>query len=226
MSIAENIDLVKSHLPVQVKLVAVSKTKPVEMLMEAYRHGQRAFGENKVQEMVAKYEAMPKDIEWHFIGHLQTNKIKYMASFVHLIHGVDSFKLLKAIDAEARKVGRIIPCLLQFHIAEEETKFGLSLDEALEMLGSEEYRALNHISLSGVMGMATFTDDETQIRKEFAALKSYFDNLKTNYFSGNPQFREISMGMSGDYLIAVEEGSTMVRIGSTIFGERNYNLTT
>lgn len=226
MSIAENIDLVKSHLPVQVKLVAVSKTKPVEMLMEAYRHGQRAFGENKVQEMVAKYEAMPKDIEWHFIGHLQTNKIKYMASFVHLIHGVDSFKLLKAIDAEARKVGRIIPCLLQFHIAEEETKFGLSLDEALEMLDSEEYRALNHISLSGVMGMATFTDDETQIRKEFAALKSYFDNLKTNYFSGNPQFKEISMGMSGDYLIAVDEGSTMVRIGSTIFGERNYNLTT
>ncbi len=226
MSIAENIDLVKSHLPVQVKLVAVSKTKPVEMLMEAYRHGQRAFGENKVQEMVAKYEAMPKDIEWHFIGHLQTNKIKYMASFVHLIHGVDSFKLLKAIDAEARKVGRIIPCLLQFHIAEEETKFGLSLDEALEMLDSEEYRALNHISLSGVMGMATFTDDETQIRKEFAALKSYFDNLKTNYFSSNPQFKEISMGMSGDYLIAVEEGSTMVRIGSTIFGERNYNLTT
>lgn len=226
MSIAENIDLVKSHLPVQVKLVAVSKTKPVEMLMEAYRHGQRAFGENKVQEMVAKYEAMPKDIEWHFIGHLQTNKIKYMASFVHLIHGVDSFKLLKAIDAEARKVGRIIPCLLQFHIAEEETKFGLSLDEALEMLDSEEYRALNHISLSGVMGMATFTDDETQIRKEFAALKSYFDNLKTNYFSGNPQFKEISMGMSGDYLIAVEEGSTMVRIGSTIFGERNYNQPT
>ncbi|MBL7967121.1 MAG: YggS family pyridoxal phosphate-dependent enzyme [Prolixibacteraceae bacterium] len=226
MSIAENIDLVKSHLPVQVKLVAVSKTKPVEMLMEAYRHGQRAFGENKVQEMVAKYEAMPKDIEWHFIGHLQTNKIKYMASFVHLIHGVDSFKLLKAIDAEARKVGRIIPCLLQFHIAEEETKFGLSLDESLEMLDSEEYRALNHISLSGVMGMATFTDDETQIRKEFAALKSYFDNLKTNYFSGNPQFKEISMGMSGDYLIAVDEGSTMVRIGSTIFGERNYNLTT
>lgn len=226
MSIAENIDLVKSHLPVQVKLVAVSKTKPVEMLMEAYRQGQRAFGENKVQEMVAKYEAMPKDIEWHFIGHLQTNKIKYMASFVHLIHGVDSFKLLKAIDAEARKVGRIIPCLLQFHIAEEETKFGLSLDEALEMLDSEEYRALNHISLSGVMGMATFTDDETQIRKEFAALKSYFDNLKTNYFSGNPQFKEISMGMSGDYLIAVEEGSTMVRIGSTIFGERNYNQPT
>lgn len=226
MIIAENIDLVKSHLPVQVKLVAVSKTKPVEMLMEAYRHGQRAFGENKVQEMVAKYEAMPKDIEWHFIGHLQTNKIKYMASFVHLIHGVDSFKLLKAIDDEARKVGRIIPCLLQFHIAEEETKFGLSPNEALEMLDSEEYRALNHISLSGVMGMATFTDDETQIRKEFATLKSYFDQLKTDYFSGNPQFREISMGMSGDYLIAVEEGSTIVRIGSTIFGERNYNQPT
>lgn len=226
MSIAENIDLVKSHFPAQVQLVAVSKTKPVEMLMEAYNNGQRAFGENKVQEMVAKFKAMPKDIEWHFIGHLQTNKIKYMVSFVHLIHGVDSFKLLKAIDAEARKVGRIIPCLLQFHIAEEETKFGLSLDEVTEMLESGEFKQLENVRLSGVMGMATFTDDETQIRKEFATLKSYFDILKTTFFSGDPQFKEISMGMSGDYLIAVEEGSTMVRIGSTIFGERVYNQTT
>jgi pyridoxal phosphate enzyme (YggS family) len=222
MSIAENIDLVKSHLPAQVQLVAVSKTKPVEMLTEAYNHGQRAFGENKVQEMTAKYEAMPKDIDWHFIGHLQTNKIKYIAPFVHLIHGVDSFKLLKSINTEARKVNRIIPCLLQFHIAEEETKFGLSMDEATQMLNSIEFKQLENVHLSGVMGMATFTDDETQIRKEFATLKRYFDSLKTDYFQGNSGFKDISMGMSGDYLLAVEEGSTMVRVGSTIFGERQY----
>ena len=222
MSIAENIDIVKSHLPAQVQLVAVSKTKPVEMLTEAYNHGQRAFGENKVQEMTAKYEAMPKDIDWHFIGHLQTNKIKYIAPFVHLIHGVDSFKLLKSINTEARKVNRIIPCLLQFHIAEEETKFGLSMDEATQMLNSIEFKQLENVHLSGVMGMATFTDDETQIRKEFATLKRYFDSLKTDYFQGNSGFKEISMGMSGDYLLAVEEGSTMVRVGSTIFGERQY----
>lgn len=223
MSIAENIDIVKSHLPAKVQLIAVSKTKPVEMLMEAYDHGQRAFGENKVQEMAAKYEQMPKDIEWHFIGHLQTNKIKYMASFVHLIHGVDSFKLLKAINTEARKVSRVIPCLLQFHIAEEETKFGLSMNEAEEMLRSNEFAQLENVKVCGVMGMATFTDDETQIRKEFANLKSIFDKLKAGYFTGNNEFKEISMGMSGDYLIAAEEGSTMVRIGSTIFGVRQYH---
>lgn len=222
MSIAENIDLVISHLQTQVQLIAVSKTKPVEMLMEAYNHGQRAFGENKVQEMTAKFEAMPKDIEWHFIGHLQTNKIKYMASFVHLIHGVDSFKLLKAINTEARKASRVISCLLQFHIAEEETKFGLSWEEAKEMLQSDEFAELENVRICGVMGMATFTDDETQIRKEFASLKHHFDRLKTAYFSGNAAFKDISMGMSGDYLLAIEEGSTMVRIGSTIFGERQY----
>jgi pyridoxal phosphate enzyme (YggS family) len=194
----------------------------VELLKEAYRCGQRAFGENKVQEMAAKYEALPKDIEWHFIGHLQTNKIKYLASFVHLIHGVDSFKLLKAIDAEARKAGRVIRCLLQFHIAEEETKFGLSIEEATEILDSPEFRKLENIGISGVMGMATFTDDEMQVHKEFATLKSYFDRLKTTYFSTDASFCKISMGMSGDYLIAVKEGSTMVRIGSTIFGERQY----
>ncbi len=226
MSISKNIDQVKSHLPAHAQLIAVSKTKPVELLMEAYHHGQRAFGENKVQEMVTKYEIMPKDIVWHFIGHLQTNKIKYLASFVHLIHGVDSFKLLKAIHTEARKAGRIIPCLLQFHIAEEETKFGLSLNEATEMLESGEFKQLENVHLSGVMGMATFTDDETQIRKEFRNLKSIFDRLKTDFFASHPDFKEISMGMSGDYLIAVEEGSTMVRIGSTIFGERVYNQTT
>lgn len=222
MSISENIDLVKAKLPTQVQLVAVSKTKPVEMLMEAYNHGQRAFGENKVQEMTAKYEAMPKDIEWHFIGHLQTNKIKYMASFVHLVHGVDSFKLLKAINTEARKASRVISCLLQFHIAEEETKFGLSWEEAEEMLQSEEFASLENVKVCGVMGMATYTDDEAQVRKEFATLKNYFDRLKADYFSTNDDFKTISMGMSGDYLLAIEEGSTMVRIGSTIFGERQY----
>ncbi len=222
MSIAENIDLVKSHLPAHVQLVAVSKTKPVEMLMEAYNHGQRAFGENKVQEMTAKYEAMPKDIEWHFIGHLQTNKIKYMVSFVYLIHGVDSFKLLKSINTEARKASRVISCLLQFHIAEEETKFGLSWEEVEEMLKSEEFAELENVKVCGVMGMATFTDDEAQIRKEFASLKKYFNRLKADYFSASDDFKTISMGMSGDYLLAIEEGSTMVRIGSTIFGERQY----
>jgi len=220
MSIAENIDQVKSHLPARVELVAVSKTKPVEILMEAYNHGQLSFGENKVQEMVAKFEVMPKDIQWHFIGHLQTNKIKYIAPFVHLVHGVDSFKLLKSINTEARKVSRVIPCLLQFHIAEEETKFGLSMDEAREMIDSAEFKLLENIRIAGVMGMATFTNDEAQIRKEFATLKKYFDQLKLYYFSENSDFKEISMGMSGDYLIAVEEGSTMVRVGSTIFGER------
>ena len=226
MSVSENIDLVKSNLPIQVQLVAVSKTKPANLLLEAYNHGQRAFGENKVQELAWKFDELPKDIEWHFIGHMQTNKIKYIAPFVHLIHGVDTFKLLKAINTEAKKVNRIIPCLLQFFIAEEETKFGFSLPEAEEMLNSEEFTQLRNVAISGVMGMATYTDDETQIRKEFACLKSYFEGLKSRYFAGNPEFKEISMGMSGDYLIAVEEGSTMVRIGSTIFGERSYNSET
>jgi len=191
-------------------------------LMEAYVHGQRAFGENKVQEMARKYEALPKDIDWHFIGHLQTNKVKYLAPFVHLIHSVDSFKLLKTIDSEAKKVNRIIPCLLQFHIAEEETKFGFSMEEAVDMLNSEAFKSLEYIRISGLMGMATYTDNEEQIRKEFACLRSYFDQLKTTYFNSQADFKEISMGMSGDYLLAIDEGSTIVRIGSTIFGERNY----
>lgn len=222
MSVAENIRRIAAGLPENVRLIAVSKTKPVELLKEAYECGQRAFGENKVQEMVAKYEVLPNDIEWHFIGHLQTNKVKYMAPFVHLIHGVDSFKLLKTIAAEARKVNRVIPCLLQFHIAEEETKFGFSLEEAFEMLNSDEFKVLANVQICGVMGMATFTDDENQIRKEFAHLKSIFGKLKTDYFATEPEFKDISMGMSGDYLLAIEQGSTMVRIGSTIFGERNY----
>jgi pyridoxal phosphate enzyme (YggS family) len=204
-------------------LVAVSKTKPAELILEAWEHGQKSFGENKVQEMVGKYESLPKDIEWHFIGHLQSNKIKYMVPFVDLIHGVDSFKLLKAIDTEARKANRIVSCLLQFHIAEEETKFGLSIEEAEALLNSEEYRMLKNITIKGVMGMATYTDDKLQVKKEFASLKSYFDRLKRGYFSETPTFKEISMGMSGDYLIAIEEGSTMIRIGSSIFGERNYS---
>lgn len=225
MSIAENIDRIKSILPGHVQLIAVSKTKPASFILEAYNHGQKAFGENKVQEMADKYEELPKDIEWHFIGHLQSNKIKYIAPFVHLIHGVDSFKLLKAIDLEAIKVKRIIPCLLQFHIAEEETKFGLSIVEAIEMLNSDEFKSLKNIQISGVMGMATYTDEENQIRKEFACLKTYFDRLKMNYFADINEFKDISMGMSGDYLIAIDEGSTMIRIGSNIFGERNYPKT-
>lgn len=220
MSVAENIDLIKANLPKNVKLIAVSKTKPAELLMEAYRNNQRAFGENKVQEMVWKHDELPKDIEWHFIGHLQTNKVKYIAPFVHLIHGVDSFKLLKAVDKEAGRADRVIRCLLQFHIAEEETKFGFSPDEAIEMLSSTEFKELKNIRISGVMGMATYTDDENQIRKEFSGLKLIFDRLKADFFAEDPTFSEISMGMSGDYLIAVEQGSTLVRIGSTIFGER------
>jgi len=223
MSIADNIDRIKSILPEHVRLIAVSKTKPVESILEAYNHGQRAFGENKVQEMSDKYEELPKDIEWHFIGHLQSNKIKYIAPFVQLIHGVDSFKLLKAINLEAKKADRIIPCLLQFHIAEEETKFGLSIEEAIEMLNSEEFKSLMNVKISGVMGMATYTDDENQIRKEFKCLKTYFELLKMNYFDdNNTDFKDISMGMSGDYLLAIAEGSSMIRIGSNIFGERNY----
>lgn len=222
MSVAENIDKIKATLPAHIQLVAVSKTKPNELILEAYHHGHKIFGENKVQEMAAKYESLPKDIEWHFIGHLQTNKIKYLVPFVHLIHGVDTFKLLKSIDSEAKKAGRVISCLLQFHIAEEETKFGLSLEEAVEILDSEEFKKLQNIRLCGVMGMATYTEDEDQIRKEFAHLKSCFDCLKNTYFAEDSGFKEISMGMSGDYLIAIEQGSTMVRIGSNIFGERNY----
>jgi len=226
MSITENIDLIKTNLPLNVKLVAVSKTKPTELIMEAYGHGQRAFGENKVQELAWKYEELPKDIEWHLIGHLQTNKVKYIAPFVHLIHGVDSLKLLKTINSEASKINRIIPCLLQFHIAEEETKFGFSLEEAIEMLTAPEFANLRNVRISGVMGMATFTDDENQIRKEFAQLKAVYERLRKEYFTENSDFKEISMGMSGDYLIAIEEGSTMVRIGSTIFGERFTTLKT
>lgn len=220
MSIPENIEKIKNSLPAHVKLVAISKTKPNEMIEEAYKAGQRMFGENKVQELVQKYELLPKNIEWHYIGHLQSNKVKYMAPFVTLIHAVDSLKLLITIDKEALKNNRKIDCLLQFHIAEEDTKFGLSLDEAIEILDSSEFKNLANVTIVGIMGMATYTTDVEQIRREFKNLHSIFQHLKTKYFSEQLYFNELSMGMSDDYPIAVEEGSTMVRIGSTIFGHR------
>ncbi|MEZ4808762.1 MAG: YggS family pyridoxal phosphate-dependent enzyme [Allomuricauda sp.] len=219
MSIKDNLKSIKSELPDHVILVAVSKTKPSEAIMEAYNAGHRVFGENKVQEMVQKWEELPKDIEWHMIGHLQRNKVKYMAEFVSLVHGVDSLKLLQEIDKQAQKHNRAIPCLLQMHIAEEETKFGLDTSELDALLASKEYHAMEHIKIVGLMGMATFTSDENQIRKEFAQLKSIFDGLQKKL----PHISILSMGMSGDYPIAVEQGSTMVRIGSSIFGTRNYS---
>ncbi|MFO7940478.1 MAG: YggS family pyridoxal phosphate-dependent enzyme [Bacteroidales bacterium] len=223
MSVAENIqDFLAQYVPENVKLVAVSKTKPVADIMEAYDGGYKVFGENKVQELVDKYEALPKDIEWHMIGHMQSNKVKYIAPFVHLIHGVDKFKLLKVINKEGEKNHRIVNCLLQFHIAEEETKFGLDLEEAHEMLSSQDYADLTHVNVMGVMGMATFTDNHQKIRKEFRKLKTIFDDLKSNYFTDKQDFNQISMGMSNDYKIAIEEGATMIRIGSLLFGPRNY----
>lgn len=222
MSIAGNIETIKKKLPKGVKLVAVSKTKPCEDILEAYHAGHKIFGENKVQELVKKYELLPKDIEWHFIGHPQTNKVKFIAPFVKLIHGVDSLKLLKVVDVEAAKNKRQICCLLQFHIADEDTKFGLTLSEAREILESEEFKSLKNVVVAGVMGMATYTDNIQQISNEFRTLKTIFKSLKNEYFAGSKTFTEISMGMSDDYIIAIEEGSTLVRVGSKIFGERNY----
>ncbi len=219
MSVKDNLQHIKSTIPANVTLVAVSKTKPKEALLEAYEAGQRVFGENKVQEMVEKWEALPKDIEWHMIGHLQRNKVKYMAEFVSLIHGVDSLKLLMEIDRQAQKHGRVISCLLQMHIAEEDTKFGLDEQELNELVDSGEFQKMENVKIVGLMGMATFTTDDAQIRKEFAHLKSIFEKLKLKL----PNISILSMGMSGDYNIAIEEGSTMVRIGSSIFGSRNYS---
>lgn len=220
MSIAQNLTQIKSQLPPGVKLVAVSKFKPVADIQEAYNAGQRAFGENRVQELADKQPQLPTDIEWHMIGHLQSNKIKYMAPFVHLIHGVDSFKLLQEIDKQAQKAGRVLNCLLQIHIAQEDTKFGFSKTEVIEMLNSEAFNKLTNVQVCGVMGMATMTDDEALVRAEFRELKHLFDELKSTYFTQKQTFKEISMGMSGDYRIAVEEGSTIVRIGSSVFGSR------
>jgi pyridoxal phosphate enzyme (YggS family) len=218
--IADRINEITSTLPATVSLIAVSKTKPVSDLQEAYDAGQRAFGENKVQELVDKYEVLPKDIEWHLIGHLQTNKVKYIAPFVHLIHAVDSLKLLVEINKQAEKNERIIDVLLQFHIAQEETKFGLSLEEAQELIESDAFQSCKHIRVVGVMGMASFVDDEQQIHREFQTLNGIFEELRSSNFKDLSYFKEISMGMSGDYQIAIEEGSTMIRVGSSIFGGR------
>lgn len=223
MGIAENINNIKKNISTTVKLIAVSKTKPIEFIQEAYESGQRVFGENRPQELQQKYNQLPKDIEWHFIGHPQSKQVKYIAPFVHLIHGVDSLKLLTVINKEAIKNNRTINCLLQFHIAQEQTKFGLNIHEASKILDSEEFKQLNNINICGVMGMATYTDDTNQIKQEFGNLKNTFEQLKNRYFNNNTIFKEISMGMSGDYNIAIEQGSTMIRIGSIIFGQRNYN---
>ncbi|MBN2867870.1 MAG: YggS family pyridoxal phosphate-dependent enzyme [Flavobacteriaceae bacterium] len=222
MSIKQNLNTIKQSLPEHVTLVAVSKTKPVSDLIEAYNAGQRIFGENKIQEMVDKYQEMPKDIKWHMIGHVQRNKVKYMAEFVDLIHGVDSIKLLKEINKQAKKHDRVINCLLQIKIAEEDSKFGMSTNDAKSLLQSEAFKDFNNVTISGVMGMATFTDNETQIKEEFSRLKSTFEDLK-DIKTSNCNLQTISMGMSGDYPIAIECGSTMIRVGSSIFGERNYN---
>ena len=224
MSISDNINQILAQIPDNVKLVAVSKTKPVEDILEAYNGGYRIFGENKVQELSNKFEVLPKDIEWHMIGHLQTNKVKYIAPFVYLIHAVDNFKLLKIINKEAVKNNRTINCLLQIHIAKEETKFGFSLEEIKQMLDNDECQNLKNIKICGVMGMATFTDDNEIVGSEFQYLSDCFDRLKKAYFNESPDFKELSMGMSGDYKIAVEKGSTMIRVGSLIFGERNYQV--
>jgi pyridoxal phosphate enzyme (YggS family) len=222
--IQENLNIVRATVPSNVTLIAVSKTKPVADLQEAYDAGQRIFGENKALEMRDKYQELPKDIQWHFIGHLQTNKIKYIAPFVTLIHAIDSLSLLEAVNKEATKNNRVIDCLLQFHIAQEETKFGLDMEEAKSLLESESFKNLKNINICGVMGMATFTDDVVQVRNEFKNLRNIFEALKENYFKANDSFKEISMGMSDDYPIAIEEGATMVRVGSKIFGARNYNV--
>jgi PLP dependent protein len=220
MSLANRLSQLKQELPEEVVLVAVSKTKPAELVQEAYDAGQRVFGENKVQELVDKWEVLPKDLEWHLIGHLQSNKVKYIAPFVSMIHSVDSFKLLQEINKQAEKNNRVIPCLLQFHIAQEETKFGLSFEEAEEILQNREFIEMDHVSIVGLMGMASFVDNEEQVRDEFRTLYNYFAILKSNYFKYNPDFKVISMGMSGDYQLAVEEGSTMIRVGSSLFGNR------
>ncbi|MBC8054002.1 MAG: YggS family pyridoxal phosphate-dependent enzyme [Sphingobacteriaceae bacterium] len=221
MSIAANLSKLKKELDsYKAKLIAVSKTKSNEEIMEAYKAGQRAFGENQVQELVEKQEQLPKDIDWHLIGHLQTNKVKYIAPFVSLIHSVDSLKLLIEINKQAAKNNKVIDCLLQVYIADEDTKFGLGYDETIELLRSEEYAQLKNIRIVGVMGIATNTKVEKQIRDEFQELRVFFEGLKQSFFRTEDYFKEISMGMSGDYTIALEEGSTMIRVGSTIFGSR------
>ena len=221
MSIEDRFNIIRAKVPSNVKIVAVSKTKPATMIEELYlRTSHTIFGENKARELESKQKILSKEINWHFIGHLQTNKIKYIAPFVDLVHSVDSFRLLSEINKEAAKCNRVIPCLLQFYIAREEAKFGFSIDEVNRMLDDKEFQELSNISLHGVMGMATFTSDKDQIRSEFHTLVNFYNELKTRNFLHRPHFCEISMGMTDDYAIAIEEGSTMVRIGSGIFGER------
>ena len=221
MTIKEEIAKITAELPKGVRLIAVSKFHPAEAVMEAYEAGQRLFGENKVQEMVAKQEVLPKDIEWHFIGHLQTNKVKYIAPFVTMIHSIDSLHLLTEVNRQAEKVGRVINVLLQIHIAHEETKFGMSFDECRALLNEGTWKQLNHVRICGLMGMATFTDDMGQVDREFAGLQAFFEELKGNWFADDTAFKELSMGMTDDYPIAIRHGSTFVRIGTLIFGERN-----
>ncbi len=224
MDIQTNLKQVLSELPSGVRLVAVSKFHPAEAIREAYEAGQRIFGESKEQELSEKQKELPPDIEWHFIGHLQTNKVKYIAPYIALIHAVDSYKLLTEINKQAAKCNRIIPCLLEIHIAQEESKYGFTPEACRDMLEKEEWKQLDHVCIAGVMGMATNTDDETQIEQEFHTLKALFDEWKQTFFAGCPDFKEISMGMSHDYPIAVRAGSTMVRVGSKIFGERVYTI--
>lgn len=222
MSIADNISAIKKEIGnTGVKLIAVSKTKPIESITEAYNAGQRIFGENMVQELVDKQEKLPKDIEWHLIGHLQTNKVKYIAPFISLIHSVDSMKLLMEINKQALKNDRIIDCLLQLEIADEDTKYGMDLAEAVELLRSEEFKQLKNVRICGVMGIATLTDNPRMTKEEFYELNTFFRGLKDTFFRKDPAFTEISMGMSGDYKLAIEQGSTMIRLGSTIFGNRS-----
>ena len=223
MSIQSNIQSIRQHIPSHVRLVCVSKFNPNESILEAYETGERIFGESKVQELCGKYETLPQDIVWHFIGHLQTNKIRLIVPFVSLIHGVDSYKLLVEINKQAAKIGKTRNCLLQVHIAQEETKFGFSPEELLDMFEAGEWKQLENVQICGLMGMATFTENSNQIRSEFRTLKTLFDRAKQSYFTTEAAFCELSMGMSDDYQLAIEEGSTLVRVGSSIFGRRMYN---
>ena len=220
--IATHIAQLKKQLPEDVKLLAVSKYHPKEAIMEAYQAGQRLFGESRVQEMTEKWESLPKDIEWHFIGHIQTNKIKYMIPYVSLIHGVDSLYLLSEINKQAQKVNRVVRCLLQLHVAKEETKFGFTFDECREMLTSGAWKDLKNIQITGIMAMASNTDDEIVVRQEFQSVNSFFQEIKADYFATQNEFCEVSMGMSHDYPLAIEEGSTLIRVGTFIFGDRVY----
>jgi hypothetical protein len=217
MAIADNLKHILSVIEDKATLIAVTKNRPLEELQELYQAGYRVFGENRVQDLVEKYEVLPKDIQWHLIGHLQSNKVKYIAPFVQLIHSVDSLKLLQTIDKEGRKNNRIIPCLLQFHVAAEETKFGLDWDEAKHLLESNEYKSMEYVKVVGIMGMASNTENQEQVAKEFETLSRFFQTLKKGYFEQEASFKELSMGMSGDYLLAIQKGSTMVRVGSALF---------